>query len=54
MMSDQLVGKCLEVGRILNGMMDKAAMFCGEPPRTMREESAEYFVDSNDDLSTDD
>ena len=54
MMSDQLVGKCLEVGRMLNGMMDKAAMFCGEPPRTMREESAEYFVDSNDDLSTDD
>lgn len=52
--SNQLVEKCLEVGRMLNGMMDKADMFCGEPPRTMREEAAEYLVDSDDDLSTDD
>jgi four helix bundle protein len=52
--SDQLVEKCLEVGRMLNGMMDKANMFCGEPPHTMREEAAEYLVDSDDDLSTDD
>jgi hypothetical protein len=37
--------KCLEVGRMLNGMMDKADLFCGEPPRTVREEPAEYFTE---------
>ena len=45
---DQLIAKCLEIGRMLNGMMDKADMFCGEPPRTVREESAEYFTESDD------
>ena len=29
--NNQLVEKCLEIGRMLNGMMDKADMFCGEP-----------------------
>lgn len=52
--SAQLIEKCLEIGRMLGGMMDKAELFCGEPPRSVREESAEYFVDSNDDPSTDD
>jgi four helix bundle protein len=51
--SAQLIEKCLEVGRMLNGMMDKADMFCGEPPRTIREEQAEYFADSGDDLFDD-
>jgi four helix bundle protein len=46
--STQLVGRCLEVGRMLNGMMDKADMFCGEPPRTLREDSAIYFTESDD------
>jgi four helix bundle protein len=46
--SAQLIEKCLEVGRMLNGMMDKADLFCGEPPRTVREEPAEYFTDSDD------
>jgi four helix bundle protein len=49
----QLIGKCLEVGRMLNGMMDKADLFCGEPPRTIREEQAPYFADSDDDLGDD-
>jgi len=51
--NNQLVAKCLEIGRMLNGMMDKADMFCGEPTRNVREESAEYFTDSEDD-NTDD
>jgi four helix bundle protein len=46
-MSAQLVEKCLEIGRMLGGMMDKAEMFCGTPPRSIREESAEYFVESD-------
>ena len=44
--SAQLVEKCLEVGRMLGGMMDKAEMFCGEPPRTLREDVATYFTES--------
>ena len=46
--SAQLVEKCLEIGRMLGGMMDKAEMFCGEPPRTLREDSAIYFTESSD------
>jgi four helix bundle protein len=45
---DQLLAKCLEIGRMLNSMMDKADMFCGEPPRSVREDAAVYFTDSND------
>jgi hypothetical protein len=30
-------------------MMDKADMFCGEPPRALREEAAVYFIESDDD-----
>ena len=40
--------KCLEIGRMLNGMMDKAEMFCGEPPRTVREDLVVYITDSGD------
>ena len=42
--STQLIEKCLEIGRMLNGMMAKAEMFCGEPPHTLREDSAVYFT----------
>ncbi len=42
--SASLMEKCLEIGRMLNSMMDKADMFCGEPPHSLREESAEYFT----------
>ena len=51
--NNQLVAKCLEIGRMLNGIMDKADMFCGEPPRAVREEAAVYFTES-DDEDTDD
>ena len=44
--SAQLIGKCLEIGRMLGGMMGKAEMFCGEPPHSVREESADYFVET--------
>ena len=45
--SVQLVEKCLEIGRMLGGMMDKAEMFCGEPPHTLHEDSAAYFTESD-------
>jgi four helix bundle protein len=44
----QLIEKCLEVGRMLGGMMEKAEMFCGQPPRALREASADYFTASED------
>jgi four helix bundle protein len=46
--SAQLVEKCLEIGRMLGGIMEKSEMFCGEPPRTIREDSAEYYTVSDD------
>lgn len=45
--SSQLIQNCLEIGRMLGSMMDKAEMFCGEPPRSMREEAAEYLVETD-------
>ena len=39
--------KCLEVGRMLGGMMEKADLFCGEPPHTLREEAAPCLIDSD-------
>jgi four helix bundle protein len=42
-----LIEKCLEIGRMLNGMMAKAEMFCGAPSRTVREDSAVYFTQSD-------
>lgn len=50
---NQLIAKCLEIGRMLNGMMDKADMFCGEPPRTLRDDTSVYFTDSNDENADD-
>ena len=47
--SSQLMQKCIEIGRMLNGMMTKADMFCGEPSRTVREETAVYLIESDDD-----
>jgi hypothetical protein len=42
--STRLVERCMEIGRMLNGMMAKAEMFCGEPTRTLREDSSDYFT----------
>lgn len=53
--SAHLNAQCLEIGRMLGSRMDKADLFCGEPPHTLREEAAEYIVFSDEDglLSTD-
>ena len=42
-----LMDKCLEVGKMLGSMMDKADVFCGEEYRVSREASAEYFVSTD-------
>ncbi len=46
--SAQLVEKRLEIGRMLGGMMKKSEMFCGEPSHSIHEESADYFVETED------
>ncbi len=51
--STKLVDKCLEIGRMLGGMMDKAEMFCGEPSRALREDIALYLVTSNEEHTGD-
>jgi four helix bundle protein len=45
--SVQLLDKCLEIGRMLGGMMEKSELFCGEPNRTLREEATEYIVSTD-------
>ena len=44
--SVQLAQKCLEIGRRLSGMMDKAELFYGGTPRTLLEDTAVYVTDS--------
>jgi four helix bundle protein len=39
---------CAEIGRLLGGMISKANLFCGEPTKTLREPSTEYFANSPD------
>ena len=36
--------KCVEIGRLLGGMIDKSHLFCKESTKTLRESAAEYFV----------
>jgi four helix bundle protein len=42
---DSLRDRCLEIGRMLNGMVTKADLFCGAQSQIIRERSPEYFVD---------
>lgn len=39
----QLVKRCQDIGRLLNGMIEKADVFCGLS-QTVYEETAEYFI----------
>ena len=43
-----LVDKCLEIGRMLGGMMSKSELFCRELPPSMHEEPAEYVTNVDD------
>ena len=45
--STNLIENCLEIGRMLSGMMAKAEMFCGEPAHTVHEEATVYFTQSD-------
>ena len=52
--STRLMSRCLEIGRMLNSMMDKADMFCGEPPHSVREEAGWIFRQNPTAEDTDD
>ena len=39
-----LIGRLLEIGRMLHSMMQKADLFCGETSPIIREEAARYFA----------
>ncbi len=43
---NQLVDKCLEIGRMLGGMMEKSDLFCNAPSR-VGESSAEYLANTD-------
>lgn len=40
----QLRHRCEEIGRLLGGMMAKANIFCGKPPRALGEYTTEYIA----------
>ena len=41
--SAQLIKRCVEIGRVLHGMIEKAELF-NESLQTASEETAEYFI----------
>ena len=46
--SERLLKACDEIGRMLSGMMQKADLFCGHRPFTVREEQAAYGSGDDD------
>ena len=42
--ADRLNNELAHIGRMLNGMMEKAASFCGDMPLVVKEDSVEYFT----------
>jgi four helix bundle protein len=44
--ADSLLEKCIEIGRLLGGIMAKAEQFCRPSPYKITEEQADYFIDS--------
>jgi four helix bundle protein len=49
----ELVQACQELGRMLGGMMERAAEFCGPPARTLRELPVEYSTQANTAFASD-
>jgi len=41
---DELVDELERIGRMLQSMMDKSALFCGSSKSCVREDAADYFV----------
>jgi four helix bundle protein len=46
--AEELAGELMQVGRMLNSMIDKAHLFCGQSNDIIRDETVEYLVDTDD------
>jgi four helix bundle protein len=43
----EMISRCEEIGRLLNGMMRKSTYFCGDKPQSVREPLPEYFLSTD-------
>jgi four helix bundle protein len=43
----ELTEELLQIGRMLNSMMDKASLFCGQSNHVIRDEPVEYSADTD-------
>jgi four helix bundle protein len=46
--TEELTGELMQVGRMLNSMIDKAHLFCGQNNHIIRDETVEYLADTDD------
>ena len=46
--AEELTADLMQVGRMLNSMIDKAHSFCGQSNHMVRDETVEYLVDTDD------
>ncbi len=46
--AEELTEELLQIGRMLNSMMEKAHLFCGQNHRVVREDASEYMVENVD------
>ena len=44
---DALTGKLEEIGRMLNSMIEKSDLFCGQNLKAVRENGPEYFINTD-------
>jgi len=45
---EELTGELMEVGQMLNSMIDKAHSFCGKTNHIIHDETVDYLVDTDD------
>jgi len=46
--TEELTEELLQIGRMLNSMMDKASLFCGQSNHVIRDEPVESLVNTDD------
>jgi four helix bundle protein len=46
--AEELKNELLQIGRMLNSMIEKAALFCGQSNHIIRDETVEYLADTDD------
>jgi four helix bundle protein len=46
--TEELTGELMQVGRMLDSMIDKAHLFCGQSNHIIRDETMEYLANTDD------